>query len=483
MTTTRPRSSLPASPDGQPGDLAGSTPTPTPTPEAVPAATDAAPAYNPKRARRALVGAWLGFFVDLFDIYLPIVVLAPAMDYFVSDDMGTSTVAIVSGAMFAATLIGRPIGAAIFGWIADTMGRKRTTMLAMTGAGAVTLLIACLPGYQQLGMASVVLFVLLRLLAGVFLGGEYTGANPLAMEAAPPHKRGLYSGIINTGFPLAYATVSIITLFLLLGMSSDGPDSTYAQWGWRVPFIIGALLSFGSVVYFYKSVEESEVFETAVQDSGTAKRSPLRELMERDNMIRLIQVFVLMNGFWLSLQPVAASLPLLLGKDGVGMSSRTVTVILVIAYLSLACVEIAAAVFSQRIGRRRFLIGSAIIMAIAGTLLFLIVVRTDNLAISIIVSIALVIVVIAPWAVLPAYINERFPTSVRASGYGLAYSLAVIIPSFYAFYQAGLEHIMPFNDTGAVLLVIGALLILFGATWGPETKHVDLETAEPSEKS
>lgn len=428
---------------------------------------------DPVAARKALIGAWLGFFVDLFDIYLPIVVLAPAIGYFVSQDMGTTNIAIVSGAMFAATLIGRPIGAAIFGWVADTIGRKKATMWAMTGAGVVTLLIAMLPGYAQIGMFSVVLFVLLRLLAGIFLGGEYTGANPLAMEAAPPEKRGLYSGIINTGFPLAYAAVSLITLVLLLIMPSQGPDSAYAVWGWRIPFVIGAIMSFALVFYFHRSVTESQVFTEAKQ-SG----SPLRALLERDNFKRFLQVFILMNGFWLSLQPVAASLPLLLGERGVGMSALQVTLTLVIAYLVLAAVDVGAAVLSQRIGRRRFLIGAAVTMAVVGTSLFLSLVRSgpENLVWVTVACMLLVIIVICPWAVLPAYINERFPTSVRASGYGLAYSLAVVLPSFYAFYQAGLENFMPFNDTGAVLLVVGALLVLVGAVTGPETKNVDLES-------
>lgn len=431
------------------------------------------------RARKALIGAWLGFFVDLFDIYLPIVVLAPAIGYFVSDDLGTSGIAIVGGAMFAATLIGRPVGAAIFGWLADTVGRKRTTMIAMTGAGVVTLLIAMLPGYQQIGVLSVVLFVLLRLLAGVFLGGEYTGANPLAMEAAPPHKRGLYSGIINTGFPLAYAAVSLITVVLLLILPSQGPDSAYAQWGWRVPFVIGAAMSFGLVFYFHKSVTESAVF-TKANAKAKQSRSPLRDLLQRDNAMRLLQVFILMNGFWLSLQPVAASLPMLLGQRGVGMTSLQVTFTLVVAYLILAPVDVLAAVVSQRIGRRRFLIAAAVTMAVAGTGLYLSLVRAgaDNLVWVAVASVLLVIIVICPWAVLPAYINERFPTSVRASGYGLAYSLAVVIPSFYAFYQAGLGKIMSFNDTGAVLLVVGALLVLVGALTGPETKHVDLASLD-----
>jgi hypothetical protein len=92
-------------------------------------------------------------------------------------------------------------------------------------------------------------------------------------------------------------------------------------------------------------------------------------------------------------------------------------------------------------------------------------------------------VVTAPWGLTTTYINERFRTGVRASGFGLGYSLAVIPPAFYAFYQAGLASFMPFKYTPLPLLVIGALLMLVGAAWGPETKDVDFheEVAADSE--
>jgi len=83
------------------------------------------------------------------------------------------------------------------------------------------------------------------------------------------------------------------------------------------------------------------------------------------------------------------------------------------------------------------------------------------------------VLVVGPWGLVTTYINERFHTSVRASGFGLGYSLAVILPAFYAYYQAGLANIMPFEYTPLPLLVIGALLIIGGAAWGPETKDVD----------
>src|SRR3982751_1955742 len=98
-----------------------------------------------RRAKNAVRGAFIGFFVDMFDIYLPIVVLQPALIYFVAPEMGTVEKSVISGSIFAATLIGRPIGSFIFGHYADTIGRRRTTIIAVTGFGVMTLLMALLP--------------------------------------------------------------------------------------------------------------------------------------------------------------------------------------------------------------------------------------------------------------------------------------------------------------------------------------------------
>jgi len=450
------------------------------------AETPTSPPPRPSaQARSAMLGAWLAFFVDLFDIYLPIVVLAPAMPYFIPSDLDDGQVAIATGAIFAATLIARPLGALIFGRIADTLGRKRTTIVAVTGAGLATLLIVFLPGYQQWGGTAIVALIALRFCAGVFLGGEYTAANPLAMESAPKAKRGLYSGIINTGFPLAYAVVSLITMILLTVLPSHGVDSAYAQWGWRIPFLVGAALSLGLVIYYRRTVGESKVFDQAPRES-----TPIRSLFTGRNLRSLLQVFVLMNGFWLSLQPIAAMLPPLLAERVPQLAGTGITGTLVIAYFVLAPVNIGSAVLSQRIGRRRFLVGAGVLMAVASPVLYYVLVTatpTGFVPLALFVTVVTV-VVIGPWGVLPAYINERFRTGVRASGYGISYSSAVVLPSFYAFYQVGLAKLMPLELTGIVILVVGALLIVIGAACGPETKDVDFAadhtapgpTAEPA---
>jgi len=417
------------------------------------------------------VGASVGFFVDMFDIYLPVIVLAPAIIYFFPPSMPAGTQALLDGFVFAAALLGRPIGAFIFGHFADKIGRRRMTVVALAGFGAATLLMGLLPGYEQWGMASVLLFIVLRLVDGVFLGGEYSAASPLAMEYAPKHKRGLYGGIIQAGYPLAFAVVSLITLVLLQVLPAEGMDSPYVQWGWRIPFFIAAALAFGLALYYQRSVGESEVFRSSKQ-SGPSK-SPLRLLFRGGNLRNFLQVFLLMTGFWMSLQPTSAILPGLLQKT-IGLSGTEATLTLVIAYVLITISFPLLGSFSQRTGRRPFLlVTGAIVTVVAPACYALLVATRPGFAGTAVLVVVTTLLGICCWAITTTYINERFQTSVRASGFGLGYSLAVIIPSFYGVYQAGLGSFMPVEYTGVPLMVIGGLLTLIGAAWGPETRDVD----------
>ncbi len=421
------------------------------------------------KGRNAVVGAFFGFFVDMFDIYLPVVALAPALIYFVSADISGSSQALTAGTIFAATLVGRPLGALIFGRYADRVGRKKITIIAVSGFGAMSVVLAVLPGYEQWGIAAVVIFILVRFVDGIFVGGEYTAASPLAMEQCPKEKRGLYGAVIMTGFPLAFVAISLITFLMLSLVPAGGIDSPYVQWGWRIPFLFGALLAFLFVAYFYFFVDESELFESS---GGT--ESPLRELFSGENLKSFLQVFVLMSGFWLTLNMVSAVLPGLLGSE-IGLSGTSVSVVLIVAFLALTVGYVAAGVVSQRIGRRPFLIGIGLFMGVVGTFLYflLISLAPGNIVVVTLLTTAIAVIVVSNWGLATTYINERFQTGVRASGFGLGYSLAVIPPAFYSFYQAGLGTIMPFKYTALPLLVIGSLLIVVGAFIGPETKDVD----------
>jgi len=435
--------------------------------------TTAAPAaaareHDRKSAQR---GAFFGFFVDMFDIYLPVIALAPAISYFISPDLSASTTSLVTGMIFAATLVGRPLGALIFGHFADRRGRKMTTVVAVSGFGILTVVVGLLPGYQTWGVGSVVIFVALRFVIGIFVGGEYTAASPLAMEYSPKEKRGLNGGLIMTGFPLAYVAVALITLIMLQIAPAGDVDSAYVQWGWRIPFFLGGLMALAFVVYFLRSVKESEVFE----EGGSSESAPITQLFRGQNLRNFIQVFVLMTGFWLSLNCVTAILPLILAAEPFSLTGTQRSVTFIVAYTIVAAAYVAAAVLSQRTGRRPFLIVWGAVAGIGGTAVYavLLALKPSSLFVIICLVTVLAVLVIANWGLTTVYINERFHTGVRATGFGLGYSLAVVIPSFYAFFQEGLANFMDERWTVLPLLVIGGLLITVGAVMGPETKDVD----------
>jgi MFS family permease len=428
----------------------------------------------PPEGRKALIGAWVGFFVDMFDIYLPVIALAPAAAYFEASDVSPATSAILSGMIFAATLIGRPVGAIVFGHFGDRVGRRKTTIVAVTGFGVTTLLIAALPGYETWGVPAVAVLILLRFVDGIFLGGEYTSATPLALEYSPRSRRGLFGALIMTGYPLAYCTIALITFGLLKIIPAGDLHSPYVQWGWRIPFALGAVLAFGFVFWYARHVKESEAWKNAPK-----AKAPLLELLQGRNLRNFLQVFTMMSGVWLGLNMASAVLPRLL-RDPVGLSDTEVNVVLIISYAVLALAYVGAGVLSQRIGRRTFFILAGVLTTFAAPVLFGLIVggALPGIAAVVLVTIVLNIIVLSGWGVVSTYINERFHVGIRASGYGVGYSLAVIIPAFYAFYQAGLAAFMPIEYTPLVLLALAGVLIWIGGAWGPETRDVDMAASE-----
>lgn len=424
-------------------------------------------------------GAFLGFFVDMFDIYLPIVALAPAIGYFVAGSLSSADRSLVTSLIFVATLVGRPIGAFVFGYYADRIGRKRATITALSGCGVLTIIIAVLPGYQQWGSLSLVLFIALRFVVGIFVGGEYTAASPLAMEYSPKQQRGRNGGLIMSGFPLAFVAISILTLAMLHLAPAGALDSPYVQWGWRIPFLFGGLLALSFAWYFARHVEESDLF---TQAGGTS--APIKQLFRGQNLRNFGQVFVLMTGFWLMLNTVTAILPATLKSHRFGLTPTQTSVVLIVAFLAAAAGYIISGIVSQRVGRRRFLIGWGLMAATAGSGVYyaLLSIAPSNLAAVIVLTTVTVVLVTSHWGLATVYINERFHTGVRASGFGLGYSLAVVGPAFYAFYQAQLAHVMTSTYTVLPLLVIGALLVTVGAAMGPETKDVDFADPEPGNR-
>jgi MFS family permease len=425
--------------------------------------------------RRAIWGAFLGLAVDFYDIYLPVVALTPALIYFFPKNLPVSTQATLNFIVFAVALIGRPIGAFIFGHLGDVIGRRRTTLIAVGGFASMTFLIGLLPGYATLGYGAIALLILARLVDGVFMGGEYTSANPLAMEACPKRLRGFVGGFIQAAYPVAYIAISITVILMLGLLSSKGLNSPYVQWGWRIPFFFGGLLGV-AFLFYYVRVKESTAWEVA-KSKGEATKAPLKQLFAGQNFRNLAQVFILMTGMWLAVQAVISAMPVLL-ITVLKQPAASVTRGLLISNVFLTIGYIVVALLGQKYGRRLMLIVSGFWTLILGTICYYLVIANvlskGSFVLTIVFATITLTLTIAPWGIVTSYINERFPTGVRASGFGIGYSLAVIIPSFYSFFLLGLAKLMPYQYTVLVLLVLAGAFQIVGAWMGPETRDVDL---------
>ncbi|MGA9982655.1 MAG: MFS transporter [Acidobacteriaceae bacterium] len=420
--------------------------------------------------KRALRAAFVGFFVDMFDAYLPVIALGPAMVYFQPPTLSPALQSTLFYIVFALSLVGRPVGAALFGHYSDKIGRRRVTLISMAGFALVTFLIGLLPGYETWGLASVALLIVLRFVDGVFLGGEYTGANPLAMEYAPKAKRGIWSAFIHTGFPISLAVMSLLTTALLRWIPAGSSHSAYAVWGWRIPFFIGALLAAGVFLYAWRHVPESRVWAKAQK-----VRSPLKELGRGDNPRVLLQVFLVMSGAWFTLNTVTSILPGVLALRNV--NNIVVTNAQLIENLIMMFVFVPFGILGQRIGRRTVLALLGLAGCTVGPILYYVLVKSGyRSTVEIVVLVTLINLCATPvWAFVTAYINERFTTGVRACGYGIGYSAATIIPAFSSFYMLGLKALgMPYEYTEVALFALGGFLLMIGALSGPETKHVDI---------
>ena len=420
-------------------------------------------------ARRAVQAACFGFFVDMFDVYLPIAVLAPALTYFVPAGLSGTTQATIFYVVFAVALIGRPLGAPIFGYFGDRLGRRQTTLVSVAGFAVVTLLIALLPGYEAWGSFAIAALIVLQLLDGIFIGGAYTAANPLAMEYSPKDKRGLYGALIHVGYPAALLCTSLLTALMLTVAPGGDASSPYATWGWRVPFVIGALLSGALFFYYYWLVPESELWRSAAKSTA-----PLKELFSGADLRRLGQLFIVMTGAWLTLNATVGALPGVINAVLGVKSSGVNTGILIGAGISAVLYPFIG-LLSQRFGRRRTIAVIGLLNLIpAGALYYLLVASGYRDPTTLIILVALIMVLSLPvWAVHTPYLAESFRTGIRSSGYGVSYSLATILPGLYALYMLGLGALMPYAYTPIVLLALGGLFLSIGALAGQETKDVD----------
>ncbi|WP_076861340.1 MFS transporter [Bradyrhizobium mercantei] len=425
-----------------------------------------------ERARHAIYGAFFTEFVDMFDIYLPVVVLAPVLFYFQPPDLGPGRAASLASLVFVTTLLGRPLGAIIFGVIADRRGRRFASIWSVAGFAVVTLLIALLPGYRDVGLSSYLCLIGLRFIDGIFLGGGYTASHPLALEYTSKSKRGFVGGLIVAAFAAAYVAISAVAAMMYWIAPLGGLESPYVAWGWRVPFVIGSVLAGILAIYYCRQVSESEIWKSDVE----TPRCGAPAVSRKRQATTLLQVLVLVTGLWTTEFMITLYMPSVLFPQILHVTGSLLTFTLIAIYTLVFFGFIAAGMIAQRIGRRRFFVWSLVLIATVGVMLYYVLSCSAGASFGtqLLLACSVSVLVTSPWGVVVPYISERFETGFRATGFGIGWSLSSIVPSFYAFYITALDQVLPPEMSPSVLLLCGSILALCGAIAGPETKDVDL---------
>ena len=241
----------------------------------------------------------------------------------------------------------RPLGAVVFGVLGDLLGRKRTFIVTITLMGVATAGIGFLPTYASIGIAAPILLVLLRVLQGFALGGEYGGAAIYVAEHAPADRRGRYTSFIQAGAPGGL----VLSLLVSLGTIWIVGEPAWESWGWRIPFFISLLL-LGISLWMRMKLAESPVFK-AMKAAGETARNPLKESLDSWPKIRRILAALMVTAGQGVVAYTALFQTALFLQNTLHLSSMLARLISIVATSVAIVLYIVAGWMSDRVGRRR----------------------------------------------------------------------------------------------------------------------------------
>ncbi len=403
---------------------------------------------------------------DLFDLFILLFVASTIGPLFFPSDIQTLSLAAVY-ASFAVTLLMRPAGSAIFGNYADKHGRKRAMVIAVFGVGIATALMGTLPTIAQVGIIAPILFILLRIVQGIFVGGVVASTHTLGTETVAPKWRGLMSGIIGPGGAGLGALFASVAFFVI---SSIFPGDSFSVWGWRFMFftgLIGAILSF----FIFRAVQESPLFVRQERQQGVV-RSPLRTLLSRSYLPIFLMNLVIVAGAGTAYYLTSGFLPTFLAVVN-EVPPSSAGKILVVSNIAVLVVAPLVGHLSEVFGRRRTFITVGVINLIVIPFVYLQMANLDASSLAAIYFFAFVLAFFgnATYAPVLVFLNERFPTVIRASGTGLSwntgFAIGGIMPTFVTLTSPTVDvlpsRVAIFLAGAFVLFIVGALLV-------PETK-------------
>ena len=216
--------------------------------------------------RRVVISSLIGAVIEWYDFFLYGVVAGIVFNKIYFPDFDPTVGTVLAFATFAVGFVARPLGGIVFGHFGDKLGRKKMLVLTLEIMGVATVGIGLVPSYETIGILAPILLVLCRLAQGIGIGGEWGGAVLMAFESAPPHKRAFYGSLpqvgLALGLMLASGVIGLLSFFL--------SDEAFLAWGWRVAFILSAVLV-GVGAYIRISVQETQDFSSARKKTEQVK--------------------------------------------------------------------------------------------------------------------------------------------------------------------------------------------------------------------
>ncbi|MES3153712.1 MFS transporter [Sphingomonas faeni] len=318
----------------------------------------AAAQQAPQSEKLIILASSLGTVFEWYDFYLYGLLATIITAQFFSG-VNETTGFIFALAAFAAGFAVRPFGALVFGRIGDMVGRKNTFLVTMGIMGVSTFVVGLLPSYASIGVAAPLLLVLLRLLQGLALGGEYGGAATYVAEHAPPGKRGLHTSFIQTT-----ATLGLFAaLLMVIGVRTLVGETAFAAWGWRIPFIASIAL-LGVSLWIRMQLNESPVFQK-MKDEGKTSKAPLTEAFGqwKNGKVVLIALFGAVMGqgvVWYTGQFYA----LFFLEKTLRVDGATTNILIAIALLIATPAFVFFGWLSDRIGRKPIILTGCLLAAI-----------------------------------------------------------------------------------------------------------------------
>ncbi|WP_413797111.1 MFS transporter [Streptomyces iranensis] len=370
-----------------------------------------------RNARRAGIAAFVGTAIEWYDFFVFTTASGLVFGKIFFPKLDSGAGALAAFATLWVGYIGRPLGGVVFGHIGDRFGRKKALITTLLGMGCSTVAVGLLPTYQQVGFMAPALLALLRIVQGVALGGEWGGAVLIASESAPKNRRISFGNFAQQGTPAG----SILATLVFIPVAAM-PASSFESWGWRVPFLLSAILVIVGLVIRMK-LEEPPDFEEVRRTNQVAK-VPVVDVLRGSAGLLVLAVGACAVGVGMSGMKNPFALAWL--TSGVGIGRTTVLDILLMATVVQFLVQPLAAHWARRFGTQRIMLGSLLLTVVTMPVVFAMM-DTGTVPLVAVGFCLFMGTQSGYYAVLAGFVSDLFPARVRYTGISLAYQLAASV--------------------------------------------------------